>query len=143
MPLCDSKKGHVLRELQRGFDSLAAWRKRWDIKINEEKTQAIYFSQQIRPLETILTTNRRNIPFVNGVKHLGIIFCKKITWRMHIETVTTAACGTFIRRYSLFETERLSTHFKLTLHKVLLRSVLPYACPAWEFAADTHLMKLQ
>jgi hypothetical protein len=31
----------------------------------------------------------------------------------------------------------------MTLHKALIRSVMTYACPAWEFAADTHLMKLQ
>jgi predicted dithiol-disulfide oxidoreductase (DUF899 family) len=32
---------------------------------------------------------------------------------------------------------------KLTLYKALIRSVMTYACPVWEFAADTHLMKLQ
>jgi hypothetical protein len=31
----------------------------------------------------------------------------------------------------------------LTLHKALIKSVLTYACPAWEFAADTRVMKLQ
>jgi hypothetical protein len=50
---------------------------------------------------------------------------------------------TFIRIYSLFKRERLSANIKLTLHKALIRSVLTYACPAWEFAADSHLLKLQ
>jgi hypothetical protein len=27
----------------------------------------------------------------------------------------------------------------LTLHKALIRSVMTYVCPAWEFAADTYL----
>jgi hypothetical protein len=31
----------------------------------------------------------------------------------------------------------------LTLHKALIRSVMTYACPAWEFAAVCHLLKLQ
>jgi hypothetical protein len=38
--------------------------------------------------------------------------------------------------------DRLSTNSKLTLHKALIRS-MTYASPVWEFAADTHLMKLQ
>jgi hypothetical protein len=50
---------------------------------------------------------------------------------------------TFIRIYSLFKSERLSANIKLTLHKALIRSVMTYASPAWKFAADTHLMKLQ
>jgi hypothetical protein len=31
----------------------------------------------------------------------------------------------------------------LTLHKALIRSAMTYACPTWEFAADTRLLKLQ
>jgi hypothetical protein len=34
-----------------------------------------------------LTPNRRNIPFVNGAKYLGVNFDKKFTWRLHIEMV--------------------------------------------------------
>jgi hypothetical protein len=48
-----------------------------------------------------------------------------------------------IRIYSLFRSERLSANIKLTLHKVLIRSVMTYACPAWELAADAYLLKLQ
>jgi hypothetical protein len=32
---------------------------------------------------------------------------------------------------------------KLTLHKTLIRWIMTYACPAWEFATDTQLLKLQ
>jgi hypothetical protein len=32
---------------------------------------------------------------------------------------------------------------QIDLHKALIRSVMTYACPACEFAEDTHLMKLQ
>jgi hypothetical protein len=29
------------------------------------------------------------------------------------------------------------------LHKALIKTVITYACPAWELAADTYLLKLQ
>jgi hypothetical protein len=38
----ERKEGYVLRKLQRGLNSIAEWSKRWNI--NEDKTQAIYFS---------------------------------------------------------------------------------------------------
>jgi hypothetical protein len=56
--------------------------------------------------------------------------------------IKAKAFRTFIRIYSLFESERSSTDTKLTLHRALIRSIITYACPAWEFAADNHLMKL-
>jgi hypothetical protein len=31
----------------------------------------------------------------------------------------------------------------VTLHNALIRSIMTYVCPAWEFAAETHLVKLQ
>jgi hypothetical protein len=57
--------------------------------------------------------------------------------------IEAKAFRTFIRVYPLFKSERLSTKIKMTLHKALIRSVMTYASPAWEFSADTHLMKLQ
>jgi hypothetical protein len=57
--------------------------------------------------------------------------------------IEAKAFRTFIRTYSLFKSERLNANIKLTLHKALIRSVMTYACPAWEFAAECHLLKLQ
>jgi hypothetical protein len=57
--------------------------------------------------------------------------------------IEAKAFRTLIRLYSLFKSERLSANAKLTIHKVLIRSVMTYACLAWEFAAETHLLKLQ
>jgi hypothetical protein len=48
-----------------------------------------------------------------------------------------------VRVYSLFQSDRLSANIKLTLHKAFISSVMVFAFPAWEFAADTHIMKLQ
>jgi hypothetical protein len=135
----------VVRKLQRGLSCTETWCEHWNFKINEEKTRGIYFPRSRRPPETHLTLNGRNIPFVNIVKYLGVIFDKKVIWRLHIlvEIIEAKAFRTFIRIYSLFKSEQLSTNIKLTLHKALIRSNTTYAGPAWEFAADNHLLKLQ
>jgi hypothetical protein len=82
------------------------------------------------PPEYFLTLNGRNIPFVNNVKYLGVIFDKRITWRLHIERIEAKAFLTFLRLYSLFEIERLNTYIKLTVLKAFFRSVITYTCPA-------------
>jgi hypothetical protein len=120
---------------------MSAWCERWNIKMNDDKTQAIYFSHQRRPHESLLALNGRNIPLVNNVEYLEVIFDKKITWRSHIKMIEAKAFRAFFTTFALFKSKRLCTNIKLTLHKALVRSVVTYACPAWEFAAD--LLKLQ
>jgi hypothetical protein len=94
---------------------------------------------EIKPHDSPLTLNGRNIPFVNSVKYLGVIFDKRMmTWRLHIEMIEAKAFRTFNRIYSLIKSEWLNANIKLTLHNALIRSVMTYACPAWEFAAESH-----
>jgi hypothetical protein len=81
--------------------------------------------------------------FVNNVKYLRVIFDKKITSRPHIKMTEAKVFRTFIRTNSLFKSERLRANIKPTLHKAFIRSVMAYDCPAWEFAAGTHLLKFQ
>jgi hypothetical protein len=51
---------------------METWCERWNIKINDDKTQGVYFSRSRRPPESYLTLNGRNIPFVNSAKYLGV-----------------------------------------------------------------------
>jgi len=60
-----------------------------------------------------------------------------------METIAAKAFRTFISIYPLLKSERLSVNTELTLYKALIRSIMTYVCPAWEFAADSYLWKLQ
>jgi hypothetical protein len=90
-----------------------------------------------------LTLNGKDIQIVNSIKYLGVIFDKKITWRLHIQMIEAKAFITFIRVYSLLKSEWLRANIELTLHKALIRFVMTYASPALESAAYTLLIKLQ
>jgi hypothetical protein len=48
--------------------AVGSWCQRWNIKMNEGKTQAIYFSRRRRMPEDELQLNGRNIEFVNNTK---------------------------------------------------------------------------
>jgi hypothetical protein len=122
---------------------METWCKCWNRKISEEKTQAIYFSHRLRLLNPRYILDGQNIPFISHLKYLGVIFDKRITWRLHIEMIEAKAFRTFNRMYSIFESEHLSTNIKLTLHKALIRSVMTNACLAWQLVADTFLLKKQ
>jgi hypothetical protein len=120
----DRKEGFIVRKLQRGLSSMEAWCERWNIKINEDKTRGIYFSRSRRPPESRLTLNgkKKNIPFVNSAKYLGVIFDRKITCRLHIEMIEAKAFRTFIRTCTV--SARLRTHspsLSLSISRALLQ----------------------
>jgi hypothetical protein len=41
----DCKEGYVLRRLKQGLIAIQMWCEHWNIKINEDKTHAIYYYQ--------------------------------------------------------------------------------------------------
>jgi hypothetical protein len=84
--------------------------------------------------------NGRNIPFVNHVKYLGVIFDNRITWRLHLEMIEAKAFRTFTRIYSLFKRDRLRANIEVILHKALIRFVMTYVCSSCELTADTYLL---
>jgi hypothetical protein len=45
----DRKEGYVLSNLQRCLSATETWSERWNIKINTDKTQPIYFTHRLRP----------------------------------------------------------------------------------------------
>jgi hypothetical protein len=139
----EKQERRVLCKLQRGLTAVKSWCKRWNIKISEEATQAVYFSRRRGVPEDILLVQLtgRDISFVNNIKYHDDIFDGRMIWRLHMERTATKVLGTYIRTYSLFRSERLSTNVKLILYKALIRSVV-YARPTWEYVADAHLLKL-
>jgi hypothetical protein len=108
------------RKLPRGLSAIETWCERWNIKINSDKIQAIYFSHRLRPTEAHLTLNGWDIPFVNRVKYLGVNFEKRVTWKLYIEMIEAKDFRTFIRIYSPFKSELLSPSTKLIPHKYRL-----------------------
>jgi hypothetical protein len=137
------RENYVVKKLQRGLKAMEGWREKWNIKINEDKTQVVYFSKRLRRVEAHLMLKGRAITFVDTVKYLGVTFNRKITWKTHIDWIVTKGLRAFIQIDSLLKSDKLSIKTKMTLYRARIRSKMTYACPAWESAADTHLLKLQ
>jgi hypothetical protein len=55
----DRRESNVFRKLQRGLNTLEEWCEKWNIKINEDKTRAVYFSKRLRSVESCLTLKGR------------------------------------------------------------------------------------
>jgi hypothetical protein len=60
-----------------------------------------------------------------------------------IERTIAKALRTYIRTYFLFKSDHVSAYIKITLCNALISSVMIYASPTWECAADALLLKPQ
>jgi len=70
----NDREGSIIGKLQRGLTAMEAWCDRWNIKINEDKRKAIYFSSGNELAECHLTLKGQR----NHVKYLGVIFERKL-----------------------------------------------------------------
>jgi hypothetical protein len=87
-------------------------------------------SHRLMPPKAHLTLNGRNIPFVNHVKYLAVTFDKRITWRLHKKLLKPRLSEYVLQSTPYSKVSVLSANIKPTLHKVLIRSVMSYACHA-------------
>jgi hypothetical protein len=74
----DHKECYFMRNLHRSLTSLELWCERWNVKTTEDKTHVIYLSCGNGLARCQCSLKGRNIPFVNKVKYISIIFDRGI-----------------------------------------------------------------
>jgi hypothetical protein len=63
----------------------------------------LHFSRRRTPVEASLALKGRHISFANHVKYLGVIFDKKLTWKLRTETTATKALRIFLSIYPILK----------------------------------------
>jgi hypothetical protein len=139
----EKHESRVLRKLQRGLTAVNSWYEHCNTEINEDKSQAIYFSRRRKVPGNVLQIKGRDIPFVNSVKYLCVTIDRKMIWRHNIERTVAKVLRKYIKKYSLFKSGHLSANIKLKFYRALIKSVMTYTCPIWEYLADALLLKFQ
>lgn len=118
---------HIEKSLQSAVSKYKAYFTRWKIKMNENKTQAIFFTKRrSKQIPTgPLRIGSSLIEWSNSVKYLGFIFDKRLTIRQHIEYAATKCQKAFQILYSLMNRRsKLNERNKLLLYKVAIRPTM-------------------
>ena len=126
---------------------LEKYYKKWKIKLNEGKMQAIFFTRKRKTCylpSAQLQINGINIAWEPTVKYLGVHIDSKLTFNEHISRtvkkigIAIKMLYPFINRKSL-----LSTNNKTIMYKVIFQAILLYGCQVWGDCAKCHIKKLQ
>jgi hypothetical protein len=109
----------------------------------KEKLKRSLSPEDLRGPDDVLQLKGRHIPLSNNVTYLGVIFNRRMTWRYQNEITVAKALSIYVSSYFLSGSGRLNTNIKLTIYKALIRSVMTHVAPLWDYAVNTHLLKLQ
>ncbi|GBN66006.1 RNA-directed DNA polymerase from mobile element jockey [Araneus ventricosus] len=122
---------------------LGRWLIKWKIKVNVDKSQAVYFTRK-RSTPPPPKLYRRPIPWSNKTVYLGVEIDKTLTYKNHIDKIRNKFKTAKQKLYPLLgKHSKLSLDNKLLTYKSLLRPIITYASPVWGAAAKTHLKKLE
>lgn len=136
----------IVRSLEKLYCKYQRYYKLWKIRVNDTKTQAIFFSKRrskqlpTRPFKA----GNTDIEWSEVVKYLGLMLDKRLTYRQHINYTVDKTIKAMRMLYSLLNRRsKLNLKNKLLLYKVCLRPILTYSAPNVNQAAKTHIKKLQ
>jgi hypothetical protein len=137
----------IIETLQNGLDRLQNFFTKWKIKVNTEKTKAIFFTRKRRACfkpQSYLKLDNNDIEWVEILKYLGITLDSKLTFRQHISRTIDKINKAIVTLYPFVNrNSHLSTENKLLLHKTIFQPILLYGAPIWHDIAKTHISKLQ
>lgn len=137
----------VIRQLEKALCRVDNYFKKWKIKINSEKTQAILFKfnrARRRIPTTSLSFNGSIINLEKEVTYLGATLDEWTSFNAHIETKRMKGLNCYSAIYPLLhKSSKLSTTNKLLLYKAMIRPKFTYASPAWSSTHQSNINKLQ
>jgi hypothetical protein len=132
------------RAVQLEVDFVADWCARWRHEINAAKSACMGFSRRLHPYMPHLTAANLRIPAVTSFTYLGVTFECRLQWTAHVNRIA----GKIEQRLNgLKAICRRSLAFRsrtrITVYKVMMRTVMEYGVVAWAAAPDTLFNRLQ
>lgn len=137
----------ITHRLAHSFNTVNNYFKTWKIKINEQKSQAIFITRRraarYLPQNDIQTSNG-SIAWTQEIKYLGLIIDKKLTFDKHCQHTNQKAQILIKIMYPLINRKsKLNTKNKLIIYTTIVRPLILYACEVWGTCADRNKQPLQ
>ena len=146
--LCsDLFSADIITSLQTALTHLNQYFKKWNILINPEKTQAIYFTRKRKPCflpQSPLIFMNHNIMWEENAKYLGVLLDTKLNFKDHIPFIIDKINKITRIMYPLINrNSELNIENKKLIIKSIFHPLMFYCTPVWSSSAYCHIKKLQ
>lgn len=131
-------------QLQGSNDRVENWTKKWRIKLNDQKSTHVNFTNKRISNPKRLTMNGNEIPYRNTAKYLGMNLDAKANWSEHITTKLIELQIRFNQLYWILRRKSpTSIYNKLLIYNQILKPVWMYGIQLWGCASSCHILKIQ
>jgi hypothetical protein len=139
-----SRPDIISRTLSHAIMTLLKYFTKWKFRLNAHKTESTLFSKREPPFPNPLNIHDTFVSWASAVHYLGLVLNSKLLYTKHLHTVTKKATGVLCPILPLLARDSTLTQSnKLTLYKLLIRSILTYAAPVCRSTGPSNYLKLQ
>lgn len=129
--------------IQSELNDLENWYKRWNIKVNSEKSSHITFSLRRGDCPPVIINNEP-IPKHNTVKYLGMTLDRSLTWKPHIKAKQNMLKIKSRKLYWLLGPKsKLNLNNKIRVYKAILKPVWTYGIQLWGTSCKSNINIIQ
>ena len=128
--------------LQDDIETLEEWEKLWKMQFHPEKCQVIRINHNKRfERKAEYKLHGHTLEVVDSGKYLGVNMSSDLSWHTHVDALAARASKTlgFLRRNLGECTKKV----KRTAYTALVRPIMEYASPAWDFSSNEDVTKLE
>ena len=129
--------------LQNKLQTVLHWLKKNELSLNVKKTKAMVIGTtgRVKNSRLNITIYGEHIEQVHEIKYLGVIIDQHLTWKVHIDMVSSKISQTigYINRIKKY----LPNSALNFLYNSLILSYFDYCCTIWGTSADCKISKLQ
>lgn len=131
------------RKLQVAVNKVQEWTKKWRIKLNENKSVHVDFTNK-KIVYKPVTINELNIPYSNSAKYLGLTLDAKLRWKPHVKKKINELKLRYKKMYWLMgRHSTLSIANKLLLYNQILKPLWSYGAQLWGCASASNKLSIQ
>lgn len=134
------KTSKIVKDLNEHLETIQKWASFWNIKLNEDKTQAILFKNKKE--KTVQSTPKTKIgntliPWSSSVKYLGVTLDRNLTFKQHTDNVSKKTKQIRGYLYPLLNPKnKLDINNKRKIYLMTIRPIMTYAAPTFGQATN-------
>ena len=128
-----------IADLQSDLDQLVVWEKLWSMEFHPDKCFLLRVTNKRKCLEGNYTIHNQVLKQVDKAKYLGVTLSKDLSWKHHVNVITSKATNTrlFLQRNLTFA----DSETKLKCYKAYVRPIVEYASSVWNPVNNSSLTK--
>lgn len=132
-----------VNKVQNALCRIESWTKKWKIKLNENKSVHVDFTnQKIGHFQLFI--NNQVIPHADTAKYLGMTLDAKLRWKAHVKKKKEELELKYRKMLWLIgQNSTLSTYNKILLYKQIIKPIWTYGIQLWGCTKKSNIEIIQ